>query len=280
MSELPEVEPAELIRALATTLRFARWSGADAVDRAWARHAPTASEAFAPPESGRPPRRAEPAPPPLTRLPPANSRANPQMSRPVVPSQHAHPDPAAALTRLEARIGDCQRCSHAACRSRVVFGQGNPRARLLVVGDAPGAAEDAAGLPWQGEAGALLDRMLSAIGLTRRDVWLTTITLCRPPPGPVASAAILACSPFLRTQITAIGPEVVLLLGQAAAQFLHRREVPLGELRGVWTQVLDRPALATWSPETLLADASKKREAWSDLQQVQARLQALGPRRG
>ncbi len=247
MNELPEDDPAHLVRSLAASLRFARWTGAEAVDRAWAR----------PMEPAR-----QPTP-------------QPAVARTTAPlPQVVTADPVVALERLRARVAGCERCGHAACRTQIVFGQGSPRARVLIVGDAPGPAEDAAGQPFQGEAGALLDKMLGAIGLARADVWLTTIALCRPPEaGVVSAAAIAACSPYLRTQIEAIRPQVVLLMGEAVAQFLLKQPKPLAELRGQWNRVLDRPTLATWPPDALLANPAKKREAWADLQQLQKALQ-------
>ena len=263
MSERPEDDPAELVRSLAATLRFARWTGADAVDRAWARPLEPRS-----PE----PRPVAPSPPqptaPRQSPAPARPQPAPQVSAPAL-----H-DPVVALERWRARAAACERCHHAAGRQQIVFGQGNPRAKLMIVGDAPGPLEDAAGQPFQGEAGALLDKMLGAIGLARADVWLTTLTLCRPPADSVVgTAAIAACSPYLRTQIEAIRPQAVLLMGEAAAQFLLKQSQPLAELRGHWARVLDRPTLATWPPEALLANPAKKREAWADLQLVQKALQ-------
>ncbi len=261
MSALPEDDPAQLVRSLAASLRFARWSGAEFVDRAWAQ------PVTAPPPA--PPAVAPPPPTPIAAPPPSAVRQTGPL-----PPQVAQ-DPVVALERLRARVTGCTRCSHAACRTQIVFGQGSPRARVLIVGDAPGVAEDGAGQPFQGEAGALLDKMLGAIGLQRSEVWLTTIALCRPPvPGVVDTAAIAACSPYLRTQLEAIRPQAVLLMGEAAAQFLLKRPLPLADLRGQWARVLDRPTLATWPPEALLANPAKKREAWADLQLLQKALQA------
>ena len=166
MTELPEDDPAQLVRSLAASLRFARWTGADVVDRAWARPEQAVAASVVPPPDRAPPRPAIAPPPARTTAP--------------IP-QATTPDPVLMLEKLRARVTGCERCAHAQCRTQIVFGQGNPRAKVLIVGDAPGALEDAAGQPFQGEAGALLDKMLGAIGLARADVWLTTIALCRPP---------------------------------------------------------------------------------------------------
>ena len=263
MNETHADDPAELVRSLAATLRFARWSGADAVDRAWAR-----------PVTVQEPPVPQAQPQPIARPVQAPTQ-QPRVTQPVTqPSMPAIVDPVVALARLQTRITGCERCAHAACRSQIVFGQGNPHAKVMIVGDAPGPQEDRAGQPFQGEAGALLDKMLAAIGLARTDVWLTTIALCQPPqPGIVATPAIAACSPYLRTQMEAIRPRVVLLMGEAAAQFLFKQPKPLAELRGQWQKVLERPTLATWAPEALLVNPTKKREAWADLQAVQRALQ-------
>lgn len=265
MSELPEDDPAQLVRSLAASLRFARWTGADVVDRAWARPIETAPLAM----THAAERQAAPA---RQAIQPQPMAADVRATGPV--PQAAPHDPVVALERLRARATGCERCAHAACRKQIVFGQGNPRAKVMIVGDAPGLLEDASGQPFQGEAGALLDKMLGAIGLARTDVWLTTIALCRSPEmGAIGAAAIAACSPYLRTQMEAIRPDAVLLMGEAAAQFLLKQTKPLVDLRGRWSRVLDRPTLATWPPEALLANPAKKREAWADLQLLQRALQ-------
>lgn len=252
MSALPEHDPQELMRSVAAALRFARYTGAEAIDRRWAKPLEVVQEI--------------PQPQPVQTRP---VQPRPQPQQPQVTLL----DPAVALQKLNARIDGCVKCVHSQSRSQIVFGQGNPRARLMLVGDAPGPEEDRAGLPWQGESGALLDKMLAAIGLARADVWMTTVTLCLPPqPEIVAREPLLACSPYLRTQMETVKPEVVLLMGEAVSQFLLRKTQPLAEMRGQWTQVLDRATLATWAPAHLLSDPAKKRQAWADLQAVQAKL--------
>lgn len=245
---MAETDPQDLVRELASALRYARWTGADVVDRAWAR--------------------------PLTVAPAASSPSTaPPPSAPVPQRTTSPVDAATTLARLQARVSGCEKCAHAQGRTHIVHGTGNPAARLMLVGDAPGSLEDAAGLPWQGEPGALLDRMLAAIGLSRADVWMTSIALCKAPSdGPIDRAVLATCSPYLRTQMDTIKPEVVLLLGPAVAPFLLKQDKPMRELRGKWATVLDRPTMATWPLADLLADPQKKREAWADLQAVQARL--------
>ena len=270
---MPESDPQDLIREVAAALRYARWTGADVVDRAWSRPMEQPEEPVAPVRPP-PPTRTTPPMPGTLRTPTPQPPTPPTPTLAPLPQVTAPLDRATALARLHARTSGCEKCPHAACRTHVVHGTGNVHARLMLVGDAPGAQEDAAGLPWQGEGGALLDKMLLAIGLSRADVWMTTITLCKPPidTAPPERAAIMACSPYLRTQMETIKPEAVLLLGEAVAPFLFKQDKPLAALRGQWSTVLDRPTLATWPVAELLRDPQKKREAWADLQSVQAKL--------
>jgi DNA polymerase len=177
---------------------------------------------------------------------------------------------------VAARIAACQRCELAANRIQPVPGEGNPRARLFLIGTGPGAEDDRAGRPWQGEAGALLDRMLAAIGLTRAEVFLSTLVKCRlPADGRPGVSSLAACTPFLRTQLEAVSPAAVLLLGEPAARFLLRAD--LASLHGSWHELLGLATLATWAPEDLLADPGRKRQAWADLQRLRDRLAGGAP---
>lgn len=143
----------------------------------------------------------------------------------------------------------------------------------MLIGSAPGPEEDAAGLPWQGDAGALLDKMLNAMGLQRAQVFATSLTLCRAPgDAPPDKLAITECSKFLRTQLEAVRPEVLLIFGEVPAKFLLRTTDPLAEMHGRWSTVLGVQALATWDPADLVRDPAKKRMAWADLQVVMGRL--------
>ena len=185
----------------------------------------------------------------------------------------ARSDGAAQLAALQARIAGCQRCELHSGRTQIVFGSGPAPARLMIVGAGPGATEDAAGRLWQGEAGALLDRMLGAMGLFRAEVYLSSLVMCRLPDGQAPSAdALKSCTPFLRSQLVAVAPDAVLVLGEPAARFLMHDGGPMAALRGRWWPLLDRPAITSHSLQAVLADATLKRESWSDLQQVMARL--------
>jgi uracil-DNA glycosylase family 4 len=275
-------DPHDLIRELSVALRYQRWNGADVVDRAWATPLPVVETRT--PEPVRSPAVAQPrtlpqasTPPQARTLPPVHARTLPPVARPPMPERHRE-QILAGLQALHLEIGDCQRCPHAAHRRHIVHGTGNPLARLLIVGSQPGPAEDANGLPFQGEAGALLDKMLAAMGLARSEVWLTTLVLCRSPQDESPQReAVAACVPFLRRQFDLIRPEVVLAFGEPATRVLTRNHGPLQGIRGKWLPLMQSELLATWAPEDMLRDAALKREAWADLQMVMAR---LGLKRG
>lgn len=290
-------DPSELIRELSAALRYQRWNGAEVVDRAWATPLPVV-EPRAPPEPPRSPaipartpvpspERSQPAErtlPTARTLPAVSPRTLPPIASPAPvaapkpPLERNRAQILAGLEALRQEIGECQRCPHAAHRQHIVHGAGNPMARLLIVGSQPGGPEDASGLPFQGEAGALLDKMLAAMGLSRPEVWLTTLVLCRAPEDKAPlREAMVACTPFLRRQFDLIRPEVVLAFGESAARFLLRNQAPLQTLRGKWQPLMHSEVLATWAPEDMLRDAALKREAWTDLQAVMAR---LGLKRG
>jgi DNA polymerase len=161
--------------------------------------------------------------------------------RPPVQSAPRH-DPATALAQLRNEtIGDCQRCKLAPTRTQVVFGVGNPRAALVFVGEAPGADEDAQGIPFVGRAGQLLTKIIEAMGLRRDDIYIANIIKCRPPgnrnPQP---DEIASCEPFLIAQLDIIRPKVICALGTFAAQTLLKTKEPISRLRG--RTRLSRPA--------------------------------------
>jgi DNA polymerase len=143
----------------------------------------------------------------------------------------------------------------------------------MLVGEGPGADEDREGLPFVGEAGRLLDKILGAIGLEREQVYVANVVKCRPPgnrnpqPDEVAS-----CLPYLEAQIDAVRPEVLVALGRVAAQTLLGNDAPVGRLRGQWYQVRGVPTMVTYHPAALLRNADYKRPTWEDMQQVRDRL--------
>ncbi len=265
----------ELLREVATALRWAAHGGAEHVERL----TPDV-RAAAPPRPGpadpsgpsNAPDTARGANAPHPARGGLRLRDRPRLSAKVVP--HAPGD----LAAIRARMGDCQRCPLHSNRKQIVFGSGANPARLMIIGDGPGEQEDAAGALWQGEVGALLDRMLAAIGLSRAEVYLSSMVMCRlPDESPPPAEALKACTPFLRSQLVALQPEAVLVLGESAARFLTRKDAPISELRGHWWPLVERPAIASHSLDKVLATPALKRESWSDLQQVMARL-GLSPR--
>lgn len=162
----------------------------------------------------------------------------------------------------------CRRCSLAGTRRNVVFSDGNPRARVMVVGEAPGAQEDKTGRAFVGPAGKLLDLILASVDLSREiSVYICNVLKCRPPgnrnPLP---AEIQECTPFLRRQVELVSPQAILALGTFAAQFLTGKSSPLGQLRGEVYSYQGVPVVATYHPAALLRNPGWTRATWDDLQ--------------
>jgi uracil-DNA glycosylase len=182
-------------------------------------------------------------------------------------------DKSAALAAIQKDIGPCQRCDLAKARHTIVFGDGDPNARLMFVGEGPGADEDAQGLPFVGRAGQLLNNMIAAMGLRRDQVYIANIVKCRPPqnrvPEPVEAHT---CVPFLHRQMDVIAPEVIVALGSTAATYLLGAKSPLSALRGRIHQVRGAKLIVTYHPAFLLRDPRQKKEAWADLQIAMAEL--------
>jgi DNA polymerase len=183
---------------------------------------------------------------------------------------------APTLQALRERVAACQGCVLHETRTQTVFGTGATDARLMIIGEAPGAEEDARGEPFVGRAGALLNAMLAAVGLAREVVYITNMLKCRPPrnrdPMPVEVAA---CGGYLDAQIAQVDPEVILAVGRIAAQSLLQVTTPIGKLRGQEHvhPGSGRPLLVTYHPAYLLRSPREKRKAWSDLCRLQRRLQ-------
>lgn len=173
-------------------------------------------------------------------------------------------------------IISCTECPLCQGIQSKVPGQGNPGARLMLIGEGPGAQEDQQGLAFVGAAGQLLTRMLSAIGLTREDVFIANIVKCRPPgnrqPSPEEAQR---CLPFLRSQVALIKPEVILLLGATALQHTISADARITGARGHWVHRGAVWMLPTYHPAALLRDPAKKQDAWQDLQMVRDKLREL-----
>jgi DNA polymerase len=215
------------------------------------------------------------APPPAVPLPaavpPAVAAGAPPRDLFTVPGL----DATGSLEELSAFVGDCRRCKLAGGRTQVVFGVGNPRARLVFVGEAPGRDEDLRGEPFVGRAGQLLTEIITkGMRLRREDVYIANVIKCRPPdnrnpePDEVAS-----CEPFLLRQLGLIRPEVIVALGKFAVQTLLRTKEPITRVRGRWYDYHGIRLMPTFHPAYLLRNPADKRLVWQDIQQV---MRALG----
>jgi uracil-DNA glycosylase family 4 len=174
---------------------------------------------------------------------------------------------ASALELIREEIGDCTRCPLHTGRNKLVFGDGSPLARLMFVGEGPGADEDAQGIPFVGRAGQLLNNMITAMGLKREEVYIANVVKCRPPGNRVPEPDEMAtCSPFLFHQIDVIRPQVLVALGATAATCLLGRRQPLAGLRGRVHAFRGTQLIVTYHPAYLLRDPRQKKEAWADLQ--------------
>jgi uracil-DNA glycosylase len=174
-----------------------------------------------------------------------------------------------ALEAVRAELGDCRRCPLGSLRHNLVFGEGNPQADLVFVGEAPGADEDAQGRPFVGRAGQLLTKIIVAMGLKREEVYICNILKCRPPgnrnPQP---DEIAACEPFLIRQIEAIRPRVICALGSFAAHTLLKSEAPISTLRGHFHRYQGTALMPTYHPAYLLRNPGSKKQVWEDVQMI------------
>jgi uracil-DNA glycosylase family 4 len=188
---------------------------------------------------------------------------------------------AAFLQLIREDIGDCTRCALHQGRNKIVFGDGSPNARLMFVGEGPGADEDAQGIPFVGKAGQLLNNMIAAMGLKREEVYIANVVKCRPPgnrtPEPDEGNT---CSPFLFRQIDVIRPQVLVALGATAATYLFGSRQPLAGLRGRVHAFRGSQLIVTYHPAYLLRDPRQKKEAWADLQVAMRELGLKAPARG
>jgi DNA polymerase len=186
---------------------------------------------------------------------------------PEVGAQVPVEDRASALQMIRDEIGDCTRCALHKGRNKLVFADGSPTARLMFVGEGPGADEDAQGLPFVGRAGQLLNNMIAAMGLKREECYIANVVKCRPPgnrtPEPEEANT---CSPFLFRQIDVVHPQVLVALGATAATYLLGARQALAGLRGRVHAFRGMSLIVTYHPAFLLRDPRQKKEAWADLQ--------------
>jgi uracil-DNA glycosylase len=265
-------------------------------------HAPLtpAANAFRPPASQQisyedaalPKSTRKPEPPKITE---SSLQAAPPRPRPLGPV--ARPDalpvprdsslfeafdkvPNDTLLKIRSDLGECTRCKLHKTRNSIVFGDGNPKAELVFVGEGPGHDEDMQGLPFVGRAGKLLTQMIEAMGLERKDVYICNVVKCRPPENRAPEKdEVTPCSPFLLRQIDSIAPKVIVCLGSTAAQTILETNRGISQFRGQWLDFRGRKLMATYHPAYLLRNPGAKGEVWKDLQKVMAVL-GLQARKG
>lgn len=180
-----------------------------------------------------------------------------------------------ALDLVREELGECTRCKLHEGRDKIVFGVGNPDADLMFVGEGPGAEEDRRGEPFVGRAGKKLDEMIAAIGLSREEVYIANIVKCRPPKNRDPERdEIAACTPFLRKQIQAIAPRVIVTLGGPATKTLLETKTGITRLRGQWAEFAGIPVMPTFHPAYLLRVYTRenRERVWSDLKAARARI--------
>jgi len=203
------------------------------------------------------------------------SKPEPGQSEHKIYNQPSLDTPVTTLPDIKAELGECRRCSLADRRHCLVFGEGNEKAELMIIGGWPGREADQCGSLFRGDAGEMLRNMLKAIGLTPEEVFTTTLVKCRPaddaPPG---RESIHACLPFLERQIRAVDPTIIWIMGTESVQALLKTTKSILQLRGRFHDLMGIPAMPTFHPEFLLRNPELKKPTWLDLQAIQKRLHA------
>ncbi|MBL8748429.1 MAG: uracil-DNA glycosylase [Planctomycetes bacterium] len=235
-----------------------------------AERAPAPGTAAPKARSTEPPPPSRPASPPPQPTRPAARPAPSSVPAPASASAPAAPAAVDPLQALRAEVMPCTRCKLHQGRTCVVFGEGNPKPRVLFVGEAPGLQEDRTGRPFVGPSGQLLDKIIGgAMGMARADVYIANVNKCRPPDNREPEPdEVAACLPYLRRQIEILKPEVIVCLGRVAAQNLLGTNAPARALRGQTLDFHGTPVIVTWHPSYLLRDPSHKRETWDDIKRV------------
>jgi uracil-DNA glycosylase len=205
-----------------------------------------------------------------------NSQVNMGFTEVVLPRLDQASIQPSTLEAIRAELGDCTRCSLHEKRLHIVFGEGNSHARLMFVGEGPGADEDRQGRPFVGKAGQLLTRMIQAMNLDRSDVYIANVVKCRPPGNRDPHREEMdTCFPFLDAQIASIRPAVIVALGKVAISSLLGTNEPVSQLRGRFHDRKGIPVMPTYHPSFLLREEPARRhkaEAWADLKEVMALL--------
>jgi uracil-DNA glycosylase len=184
------------------------------------------------------------------------------------------PNNEADLNKIYTDMTGCRLCSLGKTRRNLVFGDGNPQAKVVFVGEAPGADEDEQGLPFVGRAGQLLTKIIEAMGLSRKEVYICNILKCRPPQNrnPLPEE-IAVCEPFLKRQLRSISPQIICALGTFAAKTLLKTDVPISALRGRFHLYEGIKLMPTYHPAYLLRNPSAKKLVWEDVQRIMKEMQ-------
>jgi DNA polymerase len=194
---------------------------------------------------------------------------------PETPEQVPETGRGLTLKEIRAELGDCKRCKLSRTRKNIVFGDGSARAALMFIGEGPGEEEDLQGLPFVGAAGQLLNSLLSKLGLRREEVYIANVVKCRPPGNRDPEADETGqCLPFLRKQIEAIQPRVIVTLGKVSTQGLLGTPAPLTRLRGQWQKYDKIKVMPTFHPSYLIRFPKERHKTWEDMQQVMEYLAA------
>ena len=173
------------------------------------------------------------------------------------------------LNAIQKKMSDCKLCGLSGGRNKIVFGEGDKKADLMFVGEAPGADEDAQGRPFVGRAGKLLTKIIEAMGYQREDVYIANIIKCRPPENRRPAAdEVESCIPFLKKQIASIKPKIIVCLGSTAVQNLLQTEEKISALRGKLQEFEGVQVMPTFHPAYLLRNPSAKKEVWKDMKKV------------
>jgi uracil-DNA glycosylase family 4 len=203
----------------------------------------------------------------------------PNAASPQGTASAASPQSSPQLTAISATIESCQKCILHETRTKVVPGQGSSSPDIMFIGEAPGADEDSAGLAFVGRAGKLLTKMIEAMGYTRDEVFIGNILKCRPPDNrKPAPEEMDVCMPYLKEQIAALKPKVIIAMGATAVHGLLDDNTPISKLRGKWLKFEGIDLMPTFHPAYLLRDGSKKHEVWEDLKSVLKHLGKEAPK--
>jgi DNA polymerase len=224
---------------------------------------------------------AKPMPKPVPAKP-AAAPLPPIVSAPPAPSlfEDANKIVDDSLLKIREDLGDCTRCKLHKGRNKLVFGDGNPKAQLVFVGEGPGADEDMQGLPFVGRAGKLLTQMIEAMGLKRGDVYICNVVKCRPPQNRAPEPdEVETCSPYLLRQVDVIHPKVIVCLGAVAAKTLLNTTRGISNFRGEWLEWRGHKLMATYHPAYLLRNPPAKADVWKDLQKVMVELGLALPKK-